>query len=146
MGELVIQCPETGRQISTGYEADPATFQQMPVFFSVTYCPICRTDHQWFARDARVVDPTPNGDSGRGDRQQRADVASKKHWMRLDEFVRAANVERYRRMLQLSKEEAERRAILNLLSEEIARQHSKSLTRRTHSGDPAFCGEGSEPR
>jgi hypothetical protein len=56
MGQLVIRCPKTDRQIPTGYQADAAAFRQMPVFFAVTYCPICRTDHEWFARDASVLE------------------------------------------------------------------------------------------
>ena len=54
MGAVMIRCPETGHGIPTGYEADPARFRETPVFFGVSYCPICRTDHQWCARDAWV--------------------------------------------------------------------------------------------
>lgn len=54
MGEVIIRCPQTGHPIPTGYEADPARFRQMPVFFAISYCPICRADHQWFAGDAWV--------------------------------------------------------------------------------------------
>ena len=50
----MIRCPQTGHPIPTGYEADPVQFREMPVFFAVSYCPICRADHQWFARDAWV--------------------------------------------------------------------------------------------
>ncbi len=56
MGMIVIRCPNTGREISTGLEADRRAFQGMPVFFSRTYCPICRTNHEWFAKDARIRD------------------------------------------------------------------------------------------
>jgi hypothetical protein len=51
---IVIRCPNTGREISTGLEADARTYQRVPVFFSRTYCPTCRTDHEWFAKDAWV--------------------------------------------------------------------------------------------
>ncbi len=54
MGALMIRCPNTGYASPTGYEADPARFREMPVFFAVSYCPICRLDHQWFAADAWV--------------------------------------------------------------------------------------------
>ena len=59
MGAVMIRCPRSGRGIPTGYEADPARFAKSPVFFSVTYCPICRAEHQWFAADAWVRDATP---------------------------------------------------------------------------------------
>ena len=128
MGELVIRCPETGRQISTGYQADAASFRQMPVFYGITYCPICRTDHQWFARDALVLDQ--NRDIERLDNGSRhsAHEKNKKPWMKLDEFVRAKNVDRYQRMLTQSNDEAERRTILKLLSEEMAEKEANSST------------------
>jgi hypothetical protein len=120
MGTLVIQCPETGRQIPTGYEADAASFPRMPVFFGVTYCAICGADHQWFARDARVLNQ-PAGDEQPGSaRRQPVAETGKRPWMKLNEFVRTANIERYRRMLRESTDEAERRTILKLLSQEIA--------------------------
>jgi hypothetical protein len=54
MGAVMIRCPHTGHSIPTGYEADPGLFRETPVFFGFSYCPICRTDHQWFAGDAWV--------------------------------------------------------------------------------------------
>jgi hypothetical protein len=56
VGVIVIRCPNTGREISTGMEADPRTYQKVPVFFGRTYCQSCRTHHDWFAKDARVRD------------------------------------------------------------------------------------------
>jgi len=52
MGVLMIRCPRTGHSIHTQYEMDPARFRSMPVFFARSYCPICRTKHEWFAKDA----------------------------------------------------------------------------------------------
>jgi hypothetical protein len=54
MGIVMIQCPATGRAISTGIAADGNTFACSPVFFADTYCPACETSHRWFARDAWV--------------------------------------------------------------------------------------------
>jgi hypothetical protein len=59
MGTVMIRCPETGREIATGFEADPARFRATPVFFARSYCPICRTEHEWFAQDAWVCEPPP---------------------------------------------------------------------------------------
>lgn len=56
MGILMIDCPETGRAISTGRHVETAIFGSTPVFFSRTYCPLCRAMHEWFAKDARVCD------------------------------------------------------------------------------------------
>ena len=57
MGMITIRCPKTGQAISTGNHVEPATFRSTAVFFSLTYCPICRTTHEWFAKDAWVHDP-----------------------------------------------------------------------------------------
>ena len=54
MGALKFRCPETGRAVSTTYDVDPARFQEMPVFFARSFCPICQTEHEWFAGDAWV--------------------------------------------------------------------------------------------
>jgi hypothetical protein len=56
MGTVMIRCPKTGREISTGYEADPARFGTTPVFFSRSHCPFCRTEHEWFAQEAWVCE------------------------------------------------------------------------------------------
>jgi hypothetical protein len=54
MGIVMIRCPITGREISTGIKIDRPTFECSPVFFAQTYCRFCRTEHQWFAKDAWV--------------------------------------------------------------------------------------------
>ena len=59
MGTVMIRCPQTGREIATGFEADAARFRATPVFFARSHCPICRTEHEWFAQDAWVCEPTP---------------------------------------------------------------------------------------
>jgi hypothetical protein len=60
MGVVMIKCPKTGREISTGITADRVRFNATPVFFANTYCPICRTTHEWFAKDAWVCEPSPS--------------------------------------------------------------------------------------
>lgn len=54
MGMVMIKCPQTGRAIPTGIETDREGFERCTVFFGRTRCPICRTDHTWFAREAWV--------------------------------------------------------------------------------------------
>jgi hypothetical protein len=56
MGSLMIRCPVTGREISAGIEADDSHFRSSPVFFSRSYCAFCRTEHEWFAKDAWVCE------------------------------------------------------------------------------------------
>jgi hypothetical protein len=57
MGMVMVKCPRTGRKIPTGIETDHERFQRCSVFFARTRCPICRTEHVWFARDAWVSQP-----------------------------------------------------------------------------------------
>ncbi|SDS10258.1 hypothetical protein SAMN05444158_1013 [Bradyrhizobium canariense] len=59
MGSIMIRCPATKRAIATGIEMDLAKFQRTAVFFSRSYCPHCRTHHEWFARDAWIEETTP---------------------------------------------------------------------------------------
>lgn len=66
MGNVMVRCPETGREIPTGLQADRASFDRSPVFFARAYCPICRTEHEWFARDAWICEePRPTRLNGR---------------------------------------------------------------------------------
>ncbi len=53
---LMVRCPATGRAISTGIEVDPALYASTPVFFSQTFCPHCRVQHEWFAKEAWLSD------------------------------------------------------------------------------------------
>jgi hypothetical protein len=59
MGAVMIKCPDTGRDIATGIVADRASFNAMPVFFARVLCPVCRTEHEWFAQEAWVCEAEP---------------------------------------------------------------------------------------
>lgn len=54
MAMVKIRCPATGRAIATGIEVGAAEFRRMPVFFSRSPCPHCKTSHEWFAREAWI--------------------------------------------------------------------------------------------
>ena len=60
MGLVMIRCLVTGHAISTGLEASELSFNHSPVFFGRTFCPVCRRDHQWFAKDAWVREQKEN--------------------------------------------------------------------------------------
>jgi hypothetical protein len=66
MGAVMIRCPQTGREIETGMTADRERFRAMPVFFGQVYCPICRTEHEWFAQEAWVCEGEPERRQGSG--------------------------------------------------------------------------------
>ena len=62
MGAVMVRCPQTGREIATGIVADRESFRATPVFFGQVYCPICRTEHEWFAQEAWVCDASATPD------------------------------------------------------------------------------------
>ena len=54
MGTVMVKCPQTGHDISTGIVADRASFNATPVFFARVDRPVCRIEHEWFAKEAWV--------------------------------------------------------------------------------------------
>jgi len=62
MGTLMIKCPKTECEISTGIQMDRSTFHKMPVFVARTLCPICQIQHEWFATAAWVQEPKAQGE------------------------------------------------------------------------------------
>jgi hypothetical protein len=58
VGNVMIKCPQTGRAIPTGIKADRERFRCSAVFFARTYCSICQANHEWFAREAWVYEPS----------------------------------------------------------------------------------------
>ena len=56
MGVVMVKCPETGHDIPTGIVTDRKSFGASPVFFARVYCAICRTKHEWFAKEAWVCE------------------------------------------------------------------------------------------
>ena len=56
LGTVMVKCPDTGCDIATGIIADRESFSTTPVFFARVYCPACRIEHEWFAKEAWVCD------------------------------------------------------------------------------------------
>lgn len=54
---VMINCPNTGAAIPTGIETNRDSFRSSAVFFARTFCPNCRTTHEWFAKNAWVQEP-----------------------------------------------------------------------------------------
>lgn len=68
MGELMFRCPRTGKPVSTGIYIEREKLGAMPVFFSSSFCPVCGTSHEWFARNAwfcEAASPTGGADAKR---------------------------------------------------------------------------------
>jgi uncharacterized protein (DUF427 family) len=59
MGVLLVSCPETGREFSTGIQLDEVTFRMLTATLSTAYCPYCGTEHRWTPREARLAEAIP---------------------------------------------------------------------------------------
>ena len=54
MGSLMVRCPRTGQDFSSGIETDRLSFELMPAFRATIHCPLCGVDHDWSKIDAWV--------------------------------------------------------------------------------------------
>ena len=57
---VMVRCPNTGREFSTGVEMDAATFERLPDIRSQIRCPVCSLDHDWSTREAWLGNPAPS--------------------------------------------------------------------------------------
>lgn len=51
MAAIFTICPESGREIATGIEADTATLEKLPAFRGRVHCAHCLKDHEWSQGD-----------------------------------------------------------------------------------------------
>ena len=56
MGVIMIKCPTTARLVSTGIEADAASFEALRGVRSTVSCPACGRMHMWSAVYATLVE------------------------------------------------------------------------------------------
>ena len=56
MGVLLIRCPSTGREFSTGIHVEPETFSRLPQKPGNTRCPHCRSVHFWLPQEAKFME------------------------------------------------------------------------------------------
>ena len=59
VGALMIRCPVTGREFSTGIETDRHTLELIPETVAQSLCPHCGTHHAWSKFDARLCESAP---------------------------------------------------------------------------------------
>ena len=55
MSNIMIRCPQTGEDVSTGIATNAATFDQLPDVAARLLCPACGKEHMW-KRDAAWLD------------------------------------------------------------------------------------------
>jgi hypothetical protein len=56
MSVVVIRCPNTNQEISTGIEIEEREFFRLPDVLTFTYCSACGLEHAWWKREARLED------------------------------------------------------------------------------------------
>jgi hypothetical protein len=61
MGVLVLKCPATGEEFSTGILTDEETFNRLPNTATKTRCPHCGQVHRWWPKEARLLDGVDTG-------------------------------------------------------------------------------------
>ena len=52
MSTIMIQCPNTGRSVSTSIETEPSVFRSLPKVAGQMHCPACGEDHVWTTSSA----------------------------------------------------------------------------------------------
>jgi hypothetical protein len=57
MGELMLKCPITSRELATGIYVDEDGFKRLPNTVTKTACPHCRQLHSWWTKEARLSVP-----------------------------------------------------------------------------------------
>jgi hypothetical protein len=60
IGIVMVRCPATGRDLSTGVEMDAATFERLPEIRSRMKCPACGIDHTLSTHEAWLGNPAPS--------------------------------------------------------------------------------------
>jgi hypothetical protein len=58
MSVIMIRCPETGSEISTGIECEVDDFRRLPFVITQTNCSSCGREHSWSKSDAWLNDGT----------------------------------------------------------------------------------------
>ena len=56
MGTLVFVCPTSGREVFTGLEIDPESFEGLSKVLAEIKCPDCGGTHNLFEVELRLVD------------------------------------------------------------------------------------------
>jgi hypothetical protein len=56
MGVLMLKCPQTSREFSTGIHIDEESYKRLPDTVTKAACPHCGQLHSWWTREARLSD------------------------------------------------------------------------------------------
>jgi hypothetical protein len=56
MGMLLLKCPTTGQEFSTGIHVEEDSFRKLPDTVSQAQCPHCGLSHSWRTGEAHLAD------------------------------------------------------------------------------------------
>jgi predicted RNA-binding Zn-ribbon protein involved in translation (DUF1610 family) len=56
MGMLIVRCPKTGEEFSTGLELEAQDASLLPDVEANAFCPACNKAHLWRPREARYAE------------------------------------------------------------------------------------------
>jgi hypothetical protein len=59
MGVILVTCPNSGRDFSTGIQVEEDDFRNLPDPSIKSHCPHCGQEHQWRPSQARLIDALP---------------------------------------------------------------------------------------
>ena len=65
MGVVMIKCPNTGKDISTGIETDASSFAHVGDVLAHSPCPLCGLEHAWWKREAWLTEPSASANSSK---------------------------------------------------------------------------------
>jgi hypothetical protein len=86
MGVLMLKCPTTAREFSTGVHLEEESFRKLPDTVTKASCPHCDRVHSWWTREARLSARTQR----RPDRAGNADHHAADNALTADRPYRAA--------------------------------------------------------
>jgi hypothetical protein len=62
MGQLMLRCPMTDRNFSTGIDTDRESLKRIPYTGIAVRCPYCGCERTWGPREAPLAESTPLGE------------------------------------------------------------------------------------
>jgi hypothetical protein len=62
MGVLLVKCPVTGREFSSGIQVERDEVKRFPNSLTQSHCPYCGLEHVWWTSEGRFVETLPPED------------------------------------------------------------------------------------
>jgi hypothetical protein len=59
MAQLIAKCRLTGHYMFMGLNVSPDDLARLPEPFARKFCPYCSCEHEWYKKDAKLLDKRP---------------------------------------------------------------------------------------